>query len=158
MAMLIGGRDRRNPREVAARITERMRAHADLFNRVEIAGPGFVNFFVREAVWQEVIRPVCRQGSQYGYSRTGKNRKVLVEFVSANPTGPLSIGHGRQAVLGDAIARLLEATGHDVTREYYYNDAGRQMRVLGPNFPRTATRESISMTSPGNWWPKKATR
>ena len=61
----------------------------------------------------------------------GKNKKVLVEFVSANPTGPLSIGHGRQAVLGDSIARLLEATGHDVTREYYYNDAGRQMRVLG---------------------------
>jgi len=61
----------------------------------------------------------------------GENKKVLVEFVSANPTGPLSIGHGRQAVLGDAIARLLEATGHDVTREYYYNDAGRQMRILG---------------------------
>ena len=131
IAMLIAGREKKNPREVAALFAEKTGAHADLFAKVEIAGPGFVNFFVRDTVWQSVVPQVCAQGYGYGFSQVGQQKKVLVEFVSANPTGPLSIGHGRQAVLGDAIARLLEATGHAVTREYYYNDAGRQMRVLG---------------------------
>ena len=131
MAMIIGGRDKKKPREVAAQLLEMLESDAGLLEKVEIAGPGFVNFFIREAVWQSAVEPICRQDKEYGLSDIGKGRKVLVEFVSANPTGPLSIGHGRQAVLGDAIARLLEATGHAVTREYYYNDAGRQMRVLG---------------------------
>jgi arginyl-tRNA synthetase len=131
MAMLIAGREKKNPREVASLLAEKMGGYGDLFDKVEIAGPGFVNFFVRDAVWQSVVQSVCEQGYGYGLSQIGKQHKVLVEFVSANPTGPLSIGHGRQAVLGDAIARLLEATGHVVMREYYYNDAGRQMRVLG---------------------------
>jgi len=131
MAMIMAGREKKNPRELAALLTAKLLEHKELFDRVEIAGPGFVNLFVRNEVWQSVIKPVCDQAYSYGSSDVGKNRKVLVEFVSANPTGPLSIGHGRQAVLGDSIARLLEATGHDVTREYYYNDAGRQMRVLG---------------------------
>jgi arginyl-tRNA synthetase len=131
MAMLIGGREKKKPREIAALLAERMGDYKDLFDKVEIAGPGFVNFFVRDAVWQSVIHSVCQQGYGYGLSQIGQQKKVLVEFVSANPTGPLSIGHGRQAVLGDAIARLLEATGHAVMREYYYNDGGRQMRVLG---------------------------
>jgi arginyl-tRNA synthetase len=131
MAMLIGGREKKNPREIASLLAEKLGEHTDLFAKVEIAGPGFVNFFVLDTVWQSVVQPVCEQGFDYGLSQVGQHKKVLVEFVSANPTGPLSIGHGRQAVLGDAIARLLEATGHAVTREYYYNDAGRQMRVLG---------------------------
>jgi arginyl-tRNA synthetase len=131
MAMLIAGRDKRPPREVASLLVEKLQGHTDLFDKVEIAGPGFVNFFVRGAMWQSVVQPICEQGQRYGLSQIGQQKKVLVEFVSANPTGPLSIGHGRQAVLGDAIARLLESTGHAVTREYYYNDAGRQMRVLG---------------------------
>jgi len=131
IAMLIAGREKKNPRELASLFAEKMGAHADLFARVEIAGPGFINFFVRESVWQSVVEQVCAQGYEYGLSHAGRQKKVLVEFVSANPTGPLSIGHGRQAVLGDAIARLLEAAGYAVTREYYYNDAGRQMRVLG---------------------------
>ncbi|KPJ98846.1 MAG: arginyl-tRNA synthetase [Desulfobacterales bacterium SG8_35] len=131
MAMLIAGREKKNPRETASQLAEKLSAHNDLFDKVEIAGPGFINFFVRDAEWQSVIQPVSEQRYKYGLSQAGRQKKVLVEFVSANPTGPLSIGHGRQAVLGDAIARLLEATGHAVTREYYYNDAGRQMRVLG---------------------------
>ena len=130
-AMLVAGREKKNPRETAIWLAEKMGAHKDLFDKVEIAGPGFVNFFIRDGVWQSVVKSVCEQGYNYGFSQVGHQKKVLVEFVSANPTGPLSIGHGRQAVLGDAIARLLEATGHTVTREYYYNDAGRQMRVLG---------------------------
>jgi arginyl-tRNA synthetase len=131
MAMIMAGREKKNPRELAAQLTAKLSEHTELFDKVEIAGPGFVNLFVRDEVWQSVIKPVCEQAYSYGSSEVGKNKKVLVEFVSANPTGPLSIGHGRQAVLGDSIARLLEVTGHDVTREYYYNDAGRQMRVLG---------------------------
>ena len=127
----MAGREKKNPRELAAQLTAKLSEYTELFDKVEIAGPGFINLFIRNEVWQSVIKPVCDKAYTYGYSKVGENKKVLVEFVSANPTGPLSIGHGRQAVLGDAIARLLESTGHDVTREYYYNDAGRQMRILG---------------------------
>ena len=131
MAMIVGGRDKKNPRHLAAQIIDMLSPHTELIQKIEVAGPGFVNFFIQESVWQSVLEPICRLDKEYGLSNVGKAKKVLVEFVSANPTGPLSIGHGRQAVLGDSIARLLEATGHAVTREYYYNDAGRQMRVLG---------------------------
>ena len=131
MAMIVGGRDKKNPRHLAAQLVDMLSPHTELIQKVEVAGPGFVNFFIQESVWQSVVEPICRLDKEYGLSNVGKAKKVLVEFVSANPTGPLSIGHGRQAVLGDSIARLLEATGHAVTREYYYNDAGRQMRVLG---------------------------
>lgn len=131
LAMVVGGREKKNPRQVAGLLAGMMAADTALIGKVEIAGPGFVNFFINPAVWHSVLPEVCRQDEKYGLSDTGAGCKVLVEFVSANPTGPLSVGHGRQAVLGDAIARLLTATGHQVTREYYYNDAGRQMRVLG---------------------------
>jgi len=128
---VVAGLEKQKPREVAAHLLELLGDHGDLIEKAEIAGPGFVNFFIRETVWQSVLPELCRQGPAYGRSDIGQGRKVLVEFVSANPTGPLSVGHGRQAILGDAIARLLQHTGHTVTREYYYNDAGRQMRVLG---------------------------
>ncbi len=131
LALVIAGREKKKPREVAAQLVELIGANEPLVDRCEIAGPGFVNFFLRHSVWQGVLPEVCGQDEKYGLGTVGQGRKVLVEFVSANPTGPLSVGHGRQAVLGDAIARLLTATGHAVTREYYYNDAGRQMRVLG---------------------------
>lgn len=130
-AMVVAGKEKKKPREIAARLSELLASHTDLLARVEVAGPGFVNCFLRERVWQSVLPEICRLGDRFGGSDIGREQKVLVEFVSANPTGPLSVGHGRQAVLGDAIARLLETTGHAVTREYYYNDAGRQMRVLG---------------------------
>ncbi len=131
MAMVMAGMEKKNPRELAGLIVELLGHDTELIEKLEIAGPGFVNIFLKASVWQGVLDPVLSSGSQYGYSESGKGRKVMVEFVSANPTGPLSIGHGRQAILGDAIARLLEATGHSVYREYYFNDAGRQMRVLG---------------------------
>jgi len=131
MAMVMAGKERKNPRELAARVVELLGAHTDLVAQLSIAGPGFVNIVVPVAVWQAVLPQVCAAGETFGRSRVGAGRKVLVEFVSANPTGPLSVGHGRQAVLGDAIARLLTAVGYAVDREYYYNDAGRQMRVLG---------------------------
>ena len=131
MAMIMAGKERKNPRELAAHVVELLSVHTDLVERLEIAGPGFVNIVVPASVWQAVLPQVCNGGEQFGLSRLGEGKKVLVEFVSANPTGPLSVGHGRQAVLGDAIARLLAAVGYAVDREYYYNDAGRQMRVLG---------------------------
>lgn len=138
MAMIVAGMAKKadktarvNPRDIAARLVALLAGHADYVEKAEIAGPGFVNMVVRSEVWQRVLPEVVRQGTFFGLSTVGTGKKTLVEFVSANPTGPLSVGHGRQAVLGDVIARLLIATGHEVTREYYFNDAGRQMRVLG---------------------------
>ena len=129
-AMVAAKADRCNPREIAARLVDLLAAD-QIFARVEIAGPGFINLFLTRDVWATVLAPVWTEDERFGRSEMGAGRRVLVEFVSANPTGPLSVGHGRNAVLGDAIARLLDATGHQVQRVYYFNDAGRQMRVLG---------------------------
>lgn len=131
LAMVVAGLEKRRPREVAGLFAAMFALETDLVARVEVAGPGFVNFFLQEGVWSSVLAPIYAEAERFGVSDVGKGRKVMVEFVSANPTGPLSIGHGRNAILGDAIARLLEAVNFAVTREYYFNDAGRQMRVLG---------------------------
>ena len=131
IALVLAGIEKKNPREIAARVAQQLEPHKDLIDRVEVAGPGFVNVIIAQSVWQQLLGEIEIQHDSFGRSNVGADRRVMVEFVSANPTGPLSIGHGRQAILGDGIARLLEATGHDVYREYYYNDAGRQMRVLG---------------------------
>ncbi|HOG76584.1 MAG TPA: arginine--tRNA ligase, partial [Candidatus Marinimicrobia bacterium] len=93
--------------------------------------PGFINFFLSPRVLQRIVAEILKAGENYGKLDIGKNQRVQVEFVSANPTGPLTVGHGRQAVLGDTVARILEWVGYRVDREYYYNDAGRQMRILG---------------------------
>ncbi len=130
-ALVLAGIEKKKPRDIAGLLAEKLGRRQELIADVEVAGPGFVNITIQPAVWQSMIKTVFAAGSQFGRSSVGGGRRVMVEFVSANPTGPLSIGHGRQAILGDSIARLLEATGHDVYREYYYNDAGRQMRVLG---------------------------
>ena len=131
MAMVLAGIEKQNPRKLAGEIQSYLEKETEVIERVEIAGPGFVNLFVNLANWHQVIPIVIAEAESFGASQVGAGKKVMVEFVSANPTGPLSIGHGRQAILGDSIARLLEKTGHEVFREYYYNDAGRQMRVLG---------------------------
>jgi len=130
MAMVMAGIEKKNPREIAGLLVSLLEKQ-EIVEKLEIAGPGFVNIFLKTNVWHDVLQPVLDAGPEFGKSTVGNGRKVMVEFVSANPTGPLSIGHGRQAILGDSIAKLLEATGHDVYREYYFNDAGRQMRVLG---------------------------
>ncbi len=129
-ALISAGKMKVKPRDVAAQLAGLLNDEP-MFERVEIAGPGFVNLFVRPSVWASVLVPVYEQENTFGFSTIGGGRRVLVEFVSANPTGPLSVGHGRNAILGDAIARVLSATGYTVQREYYFNDAGRQMRVLG---------------------------
>ncbi len=118
------------PRELAERILAELRDPDGLIDRAEVAGAGFLNFFLAGAQWQALVERALAQGDRYGQSDAGGGERVQVEFVSANPTGPLTIGHGRNAVVGDVLASLLTATGHAVVREYYFNDGGKQMRVL----------------------------
>lgn len=131
VALALAGPLGRPAREIAERIIAAIEDPEGLFERVEVAGPGFVNLVLAKDRWHDVLARVLQEGEAYGRSDYGKGERTLVEFVSANPTGPLTIGHGRNAVLGDCLARLLEATGHRVTREYYFNNGGRQMLVLG---------------------------
>lgn len=130
-ALVLGKRIGRPPRELAARLVELLTERPGLVARAEVAGPGFVNLWLGESRWQGLLGNILARPADFGRGDARKGQRVQVEFVSANPTGPLSIGHGRQAVLGDCIARLLDATGARVTREYYFNNGGRQMRVLG---------------------------
>jgi arginyl-tRNA synthetase len=120
---------KRNPREIATLIRDQL-PDSDVVERVDIAGAGFLNFHLRPAARQAVVRRVLAQGAGYGRSTLGAGRRVQVEFVSANPTGPLHVGHGRGAAYGASLANVLEASGFDVQREYYVNDAGRQMDIL----------------------------
>ena len=131
IAMILARKLKRNPRELARQIISRLDLDETLVGKVEIAGPGFVNFFLTSKFYQERLRELVVHGDRYGRSEPGRGMRIQVEFVSANPTGPLTVGHGRGAVFGDTVARLLEWTGHRVEREYYFNNAGRQMRVLG---------------------------
>ncbi|MEG3193172.1 arginine--tRNA ligase [Lysobacter sp. D1-1-M9] len=128
-AMLLAKPARSNPRAIAQALVEALPASAEIA-RVEIAGPGFVNFHVDEAAWRREIGNVLAQGGDYGRNRSGQGHRAGVEYISANPTGPLHVGHGRAAVIGDCIARVLQANGWDVAREYYYNDAGAQINNL----------------------------
>src|SRR6185369_6317821 len=117
------------PRDLAEKFAEKLRAD-DLIASVEIAGPGFINLTLKPIVWADALRTVLREGASYGSSGIGKAEKVNVEYVSANPTGPMHVGHCRGAVFGDALSSLLDFAGHDVTREYYINDSGGQVDVL----------------------------
>jgi arginyl-tRNA synthetase len=146
-ALLLAKRLRRSPRAIAERLAARLAEASEWVERVEIAGPGFVNVWLAEQRWHDLLRRVLEEGPRFGASGAGRGRRVQVEFVSANPTGPLTLGHGRQAVLGDSIARLLEARGNDVTREYYFNNGGRQMRVLG-NSVRARYLELLGRAAP----------
>jgi arginyl-tRNA synthetase len=120
-----------NPRQIATEIQSFISIDPQYIKKIDIAGPGFLNFFIAPTSYYQQLHDIIKNKITYGQSDHGKGIKTQVEFISANPTGPLTIGHGRQAVLGDTIARLLETIGYDVTREYYFNDAGRQMRILG---------------------------
>ena len=131
IALVIASKQKAKPREIAEKIAANLIFATDQYSRVDVAGPGFLNFTIGMKTLYEGLARVLEMGTRYGTSDWGGGKKTMVEFVSANPTGPLTIGHGRQAVLGDTVARLLEATGHRVTREYYFNNAGRQMRMLG---------------------------
>jgi arginyl-tRNA synthetase len=146
-ALLLSKSLRRPPREIAVRILERLGDAAGLIERGEVAGPGFVNVWLSRAHWYALLREILAAGDGYGSTDRGQGARFQVEFVSANPTGPLSLGHGRQAVLGDCIAFLLAATGFEVTREYYFNDGGRQMRVLGESV-KSRYLEQLGLAAP----------
>jgi len=130
IAMVLAKALGKKPRALAEEIVHALKLDPARVARVEIAGPGFINFWFAESYYTGSLRTVFEQAKSFGRSEIGKGKKTQVEFVSANPTGPLSVGHGRQAAIGDTLANLLEWTGHSVTREYYYNNAGRQMRKL----------------------------
>lgn len=131
LAMLLAKPLHRAPRDIAAELAAWIRDHTDGVENVEVAGPGFCNVTFSQVFWRRVVQQVEKEGAAFGISTIGGGRKTLVEYVSANPTGPLHVGHGRGAAAGDSLARILRRAGYDVTTEYYINDAGRQMRILG---------------------------
>ncbi|MBU4074360.1 MAG: arginine--tRNA ligase, partial [Proteobacteria bacterium] len=131
VAMILASQVRKNPREIAGVLLQRIEDTEGFLEKIEIAGPGFMNFFIREGVLNRFLADVEREGERYGSSDLGKGGRVQVEFVSANPTGPLHIGHARGAVVGDVMANILAAAGYRVFREYYINDTGNQMNNLG---------------------------
>ena len=131
IAMLLTKQLKKNPREIANEIIENLSIDSKIISKIEIAGPGFINFYFEPQFVNQIIKVINERKSDFGITDKFKDQQANVEFVSANPTGPLTVGHGRNAILGDTIANLLEAVGYKVDREYYFNNAGRQMRVLG---------------------------
>jgi len=131
IAMLLSKKLRKPPREIASEIIENLEYDNNKIKSINIAGPGFINFFFQPSFVAQIIKNILDERENFGRSNEFEGKKAQVEFVSANPTGPLTVGHGRNAVLGDTIANLLEWVGYNVEREYYFNNAGRQMKMLG---------------------------
>jgi arginyl-tRNA synthetase len=131
LAMILASREKKNPRLLAGMLSEAIADTEGILERIDIAGPGFMNFSIRTEAWVKELTAVHAKREHYGRMDFGRGKTVQVEFVSANPTGPLHIGHARGAVVGDVMANLLAAAGYAVTREYYINDAGNQMHNLG---------------------------
>ncbi|MDT8317331.1 MAG: arginine--tRNA ligase [bacterium] len=131
IAMVLASNLKKNPREIARSIIENIEDSEGVIKKVDIAGPGFINITLSENYWRDILTDIHEKGVLYGRGDIGNGEKINIEFVSANPTGPLHVGHGRGAVVGDALARVLDATGHKVTKEYYINDSGSQIRNLG---------------------------
>lgn len=155
LAMQLAKPLKKNPRELAQALVDGVLSQPgreELISSADIAGPGFINLRVAEAAKQAVVKVVLAEGAQYGKSQAGAGKKVLVEFVSANPTGPLHVGHGRQGALGDAMSALLQSQGYDVMREFYYNDAGVQIATLA-----TSVQARAKGFKPGDaGWPESA--
>jgi arginyl-tRNA synthetase len=131
VALILAAQAKQNPRKIAQIIQENLADPENIIARTQIAGPGFLNFFIKENIWQQTLQSIGEKKENFGRSSMGNGKKVQVEFVSANPTGPLHIGHARGAVVGDVITNLLTAVGYAVSKEYYINDAGNQMNNLG---------------------------
>lgn len=130
-ALLLTKQLRKNPKQIAEEIISNLEYSSDEISKIEIAGPGFINFYFNPKLISLIVKEINLRSNDFGKSKKYLGKRANVEFVSANPTGPLTVGHGRNAVIGDTIANLLEWVGYDVDREYYFNNAGRQMRVLG---------------------------
>jgi len=153
LAMVLAKKARMAPRDLAAAIIDALPKN-DLIAKTEIAGPGFINFFLNQASHVEVIRAILANGPRFGSSNKGAGRKAQVEFVSANPTGPLHVGHGRGAAIGDSLSRLLVATGWSVHREFYYNDAGQQI----VNLALSVQARAQGLTPEDAGWPEDGYR
>ena len=131
IALSLSKQLKNSPLKIAEDIGNLLKIDKNIITEYSVTKPGFLNFFVSNTYYQKTVNEIISSSKSYGMTEIGKNKTANVEFVSANPTGPLTVGHGRQAVLGDTIANILEWHNYEVTREYYYNDAGRQMRILG---------------------------
>jgi arginyl-tRNA synthetase len=131
LPLTLASSQKRKPIEIAGIIVDHLVDDGHLLEKVEIAGPGFINFIIRTEQWQKFLAKIIAMGREYGRSELGEGEKILVEYVSANPTGPLHLGHGRGAALGDTLCRILSFSGYEVVREFYINDTGQQMRLLG---------------------------
>ena len=131
IAMVIASLQKMAPRQVARAIVDQLNDSSRLLEKIEIAGPGFINFYVTPAAWHPVLLEIQKTDWRFGASELGGGERVQVEFVSSNPTGPLHVGHGRGAAVGDSVANILSFCGYDVQREYYINDSGRQIQTLG---------------------------
>lgn len=150
IALMLAKPAKKNPRELAELIIQHL-PHSDLVKKIEVAGPGFINFFLTPSALYQVVFDILQQGDHYGRHQVGQNKKALVEFVSSNPTGPLHVGHGRHAAYGAVVSDLLSAVGYQVHREYYVNDAGRQMNILAVSvLLRYLTVCGATLTFPAN--------
>ena len=130
-ALVMASVQKMPPRKIAEIIAGEIEDQAGLIEKTEIAGPGFINFFVKQNSWHPVLKQIYEDDERFGFCDIGKGKKIQVEFVSANPTGPLHVGHGRGAAVGDSVANILSFCGYNVQREYYINDSGRQISTLG---------------------------
>ena len=131
IAMAMASHQKRPSQEVADIIVDHIEDTDDLVSKTEVAGPGFINFFIARGKWYEILKTVHEKDKAYGTSEIGLGKRVQIEFVSANPTGPLHVGHGRCAAIGDTLAAILKAAGYETEKEYYVNDSGRQIFTLG---------------------------
>jgi len=131
LAMVLAKSEKRPPREIALALLDNIKDDTGVIEKMEIAGPGFINFYLKETVWHTVLKRIEEEADRFGSCTMGNGTKIMIEFVSANPTGPLHIGHGRGAAVGDAVANILAFAGYEVEREYYINDVGVQMQNLG---------------------------
>jgi arginyl-tRNA synthetase len=131
IALTLAPHLKQSPRDIAKKILNSLDDPLSVLKDVTVAGPGFINFFLKESFWYDQLREICQLGDNFGKTSVGAGQRVQIEFVSANPTGPLHIGHGRGAALGDALANILTLADYRVTKEYYINDVGNQMNTLG---------------------------
>ena len=131
LALTLASSQKRRPNEIASVIVDHLKDNGNLIENAEIAGPGFINFKIKAQEWYRALAEIVRLKDNYGRNDTGNHQKMMIEFVSANPTGPLHLGHGRGAALGDTLSRIFSFCGYDVAREFYINDAGQQIRLLG---------------------------
>ena len=146
LPMLLSSSQRRPPRQIAAAILDQL-PEDGIIEKREVAGPGFINFVISRGEWYDFLRSIVAAGPDYGRSDLGRGKRLLVEFVSANPTGPLHLGHGRGAAVGDTLCRILSFCGSEVEREFYINDAGQQIRLLGESI-YSRWKQSVDPAAP----------